>query len=80
MASVPDRAHNPNRVLKFKRDTVIKRPDTKVGIGQEREVLHHDGAHVSGPTKLTSFSGAGKASEMGKIFKAIRESDPKNQS
>ena len=79
MASVPDRAHNPNRVLKFKQNVTIRRPDTKVGFSQEREVLHHDGAHVAGPTKLTSFSGAGKASEMGKIFKAIRESHKPNE-
>jgi len=74
MASVPDRAQSPNRVIKLKHETVIKRPDAKVGFSQEKEILHHDGAHVTGPTKLTSFSGMGKASELGKIFAAMRES------
>ena len=70
-----DRARNSNRVFKLKRETVIRRPDAKVGISQERTVMHHDGAHVSiqGPARM---SGVGKASEMGKIFKAIRESKP----
>jgi hypothetical protein len=75
MSAVPDRAHNPNRVLKLKNEMLIKRPDAKVGISKERTVLHHDGAHVSmeGPARM---SGIGKASELGKIFAAIRESKP----
>jgi hypothetical protein len=62
-------------VLKFKQDTVINRPDAKVGLSQERTVMHHDGAHVSmsGPARM---SGMGKASELGKIFAAIRETKP----
>jgi hypothetical protein len=75
MASVPDRAHNPNRVLKLKHEMLIKRPEAQVGISKERTVLHHDGAHASieGPARM---SGIGKASELGKIFAAIKATKP----
>jgi hypothetical protein len=63
----------PSKVYKLERKRTIKIPDAKVQFSEEKEILHHEGEHVTGPTKLKSFSGAGKASEMGKIFSAIKE-------
>ena len=75
----PGPSKTPMHSTTRKHNAKMTHGSAEVNIGQDSSVLHVKGAEPVGATSPFRFSGKGTAKDLGPIFRAIRESDPKNR-